>query len=573
MAYIRKIKNREGKIYVYLIEGYREGDKVKSRTLKNFGLLEDLESKEPGAYERLRKEAKEGKLTGDIEKTIKVEFDLKTPLCAPPKNYGWKLLNSLYQDLELSKLIENYQNTKKFTYNLDEILKLLVFQRILKPDSKLSTVNSQKELFGDWSVDEQNIYRSLDHLESLKEEIQLKLHHEISKTTNRAATLVFYDVTNYYFESETIDEDVLDADGNIIVKGMRKKGPSKEKRPNPIVQLGLFMDSNGIPISYKLFSGNQTDPITYVPAIEQVKKQFGIERIVTVADKAMNSKKNITDAFLKGDGWLFSQKFKGHRGCPKDVQTFVLEDEGWLFNESKTFAKKSMIRKRELDNKQIVQEKVVVTWNKKYADREKVRRKGAVEYVEKLKRPEIFQLTCKKGGKKYLEIYAIDEETGEKKPFSPFFEINHEQVEYDEQFDGINVLVTSELEMTDEDIIANYGELYRIEDCFRVTKTELSARPIYVWTEKHIEAHFLTCFIALTMIRLIQYKMKWTLSVEKIVDGLKSAICEEMTKGYWKVWGNENLVTINETLQIDWTKQFVKYEELKNYSHSWFTTR
>ena len=167
------------------------------------------------------------------------------------------------------------------------------------------------------------------------------------------------------------------------------------------------MDMEGIPIIYKLFRGNQTDPITYLPAVKGVKKQFGIERMIVVADKAMNSKTNVPKMFEQGDGWLFSQKHRGKRGAPKDIQDKILETEGWQFNEEMTFAKKSYLRQRKLGNKKndpVVKEKVLITWSKKYADREKIRRDGALEYANKLTNAELFRQTSKKGGKKYLDV-------------------------------------------------------------------------------------------------------------------------------------------------------------------------
>ncbi|HFU4056235.1 TPA: IS1634 family transposase, partial [Streptococcus suis] len=210
-------------------------------------------------------------------------------------------------------------------------------------------------------------------------------------------------------------------DGEIIKVGLRRRGPSKEHRPKPIVQLGLFMDTNGIPISYKLFRGNQTDPVTYLPAVEEVKKQFGIERIVVVADKAMNSRTNVSAMLEQGDGWLFSQKHRGKRGAPKDIQEEILDPEGWHFNAEGTFAKKSYIRSRKLGTgkgSQMIKEKVVITWSKKYADRERIRRDGALEYASHLTNAELFRQTSKKGGKKYLDLSYLDKETGEIKPFS-----------------------------------------------------------------------------------------------------------------------------------------------------------
>jgi transposase len=248
---------------------------------------------------------------------------------------------------------------------------------------------------------------------------------------------------------------------------------------------------------------DEEPPITYIPAIEQVKKQFGLDRIITVADKAMNSVKNVSDAASKGDGWIFSSKIRGKKGSPKDIQEFALDKNGWKYNASRTFAKKSMVRERKLSNGEVLGEKVVVTWRESYANREKIRRDGAVEFANGLRNPEKYRMTCKRGGKKYLEWYAIDPETKEKTTLHPLLDIDQDLVNFDAQFDGLNVLVTSEIQMSDDEVIANYGELWRIEDCFRVTKTDLKSRPVFVWTNEHIEAHFLTCFIALVLLRLL----------------------------------------------------------------------
>lgn len=573
MAYIAKKKNREGKYYVYLVEGYREGDKVRQRTLKNYGSLEVLEKNEPGAFERLRQEAKEGKIGKKAQEELVVKFDLDSPISFEDVNYGWKLLSEIYDSLGISKILCDHQKGSKSNFNLDDVLRLLVFQRTLKPGSKLATVNSQTEMFGNWDIDYNAMTRSLPLLNEVKEKVQLQMHQSIADTIGRTATLVFYDVTNYYFEADIDDLDTLDDEGNVIDEGIRRRGPSKEKRPNPIVQLGLFMDSNGIPISYKLFRGNQTDPITYIPAIEQVKKQFGIERIVVVADKAMNSKGNTSETFKNNDGWLFSQKHRGRRGAPKEIQSFLLDAEGWEYNEGLTFAKKSMIRERKLNDKIVVKEKVLATWNKKYADREKIRRDGAIAYANKLTDAEIFRQTCKKGGKKYLTLSTVDGETGEMKAFSPFIKIDTDEVAFDEQFDGMNVLVTSEINMSDEDMLTHYRELSRIEDCFKVTKTELNARPIFVWKKEHIEAHFLSCFISLILIRIIQYKTRWRISPSRIIGALNSARANKLSQGYYRVQANEDLKQLHKDLGIKWEHGFVKFEELNKYATGWCTTK
>ncbi|HFI0696277.1 TPA: IS1634 family transposase, partial [Streptococcus suis] len=263
----------------------------------------------PAILDRLKQEAKQGILTD--KKTLTVDYDLLAPMYEPDKSYGWMVLDGLFEELELSHFLKSRPH--KADYDLVQVLKLLVFQRILHPNSKLATYASQGDLFGDWSVSRNAIYRSLDLLNSLKEDLQLHLHKEVSRLTKREARLVFYDVTNYYFETDIPDSEEVSESGTILKEGLRRRGPSKEHRPKPIVQLGLFMDTNGIPISYKLFRGNQTDPVTYLPAVEEVKKQFGIERIVVVADKAMNSQNNVSAMEKQGDGWIFSQKHRGKR--------------------------------------------------------------------------------------------------------------------------------------------------------------------------------------------------------------------------------------------------------------------
>ncbi|MGL5972368.1 MAG: IS1634 family transposase [Oscillospiraceae bacterium] len=570
MAYIVKKKNREGKSYVYLVEGYREKDKVKQRTLKNYGSLEELEEKEPGAFERLRQEAKDG-LIGKKELTeLKVTYDFNTPIADDTLSYGWKILEEVYSMLAISSVVKQLKTNASF--DVDKVLKLLVFQRILHPGSKLHTVQSQKKLFGQWNLTENAVYRSLPLLHKVNEAIQLEVHKQIVNKIGRVATLVFYDVTNYYFEIDFNDEDTLDEQGAILEEGMRKRGASKERRRSPIVQLGLFMDTNGIPISYKLFRGNQTDPITYLPAIEQVKKQFGLERVIVVADKAMNSKGNIAQTLKNGDGWLFSQKHRGKCGAPKDIQTCILDAKDWEYNEQLTFAKKAMFRRRKLDNGTEIEEKVLITWSEKYARREKIRRDGALEYASKLTNAEIFRQTCKKGGKKYLSLYTIDEQTGERIAFSPLISLNAADVAFDEQFDGINVLVTSETLMSDEDMLYQYKQLSKIENCFRVTKTEFAARPVFVQKKEHIEAHFLTCFLALVIIRIVQHKIKWEHSPAVLIRALNSATANMLPNGFYRVQADEDLCGLNHLLGIEWTKGIVTHEQLVHYGKNWCTT-
>ena len=559
--FVKVTKNREGTQYVSIVEGYRDKDKVKHRTIKSLGKLKDLEAGNPNYLTELKEDVKAGKYQPEPE-TLSLTLDLKKKISNPLQNYGWLLVDEIYRSLGIDKVLSRHRKGTKSKIDLSEALRLLTAMRILDPQSKWRSVQSQGVLFGDFNLTPKDVYRSLDTFSLLSEEIQLQIHHSVTNSVGRTGALVFYDVTNYYFETD-LDDEPLEMDGESI-PAFRKRGPSKEKRPNPIVQMGLFMDTNGIPIAYRLFPGNCVDVKTYLPAVEQIKKQFGIERIVVVADKGMNSKNNISETLQKNDGYLFSQKVRGTRGAPKDIQEFALDPEGWIANEQETFAKKSMIRKRILNKKEIT-EKILVTWNQKYDFREKVRRKKSVEYAEKLTAGERFRMTMKKGGKRYLEVESLDEETGEIKRLTPHISIDEDQIAFDEQFDGISVLITSETEMSDEEMLTSYRSLSRIEDCFKVMKTTFDARPIYVWTRPHIDAHFLVCFISLTIMRLLEQRLNGQFSPERIQAALQSAQCRPMEQGYWEVFGDDDFLEINETLGKKWDRQYVPLEVLKKY--------
>jgi transposase len=559
MASIHKIKNREGVLYVRMYEGWRENGVHKTAVVKNFGRLDKLEENGHPDYETLREMAKNDEIEyvsrkPQISKRVTEEIDINEDITSRQSlQYGHLFIEGILNTLAIDKTVSEYQKTTKFRTNLTKVLHFLVQMRIINPGSKLTNCVDQEKLLNSPNFTYNEIDRSLDHLHTLKEQIQLQVHRSISNTIGRTATLVFYDVTNYYFETDYNDVDILDENENVIENGFRKKGPSKEKRPNPIVQMGLFIDSNGIPISYKLFEGNFVDPKTLIPAIKQVKEQFGLERIITVADKAMYNKNNVVDTTQKGDGYLFSSRVRGT--ATKYIQDFALDKNDWEYNEGRTFAKKSKVFDKKLPDGKIVKEKVLVTWNEKFATRQKVRRDGALEYASTLTNSEKLRIVCKKGGGKYLQLEIFDKVSKTTIPYSPFASLDLEKAKADEEYDGMNVLVTSELNMSDDEMIENYGQLYKIEDCFKITKSGFSARPVYHWTKQHIEAHFLSCFIALTVMKIIHYKLDAKYSPKRIIAALKSAECKTRNNGYYDCEANEDFVSITKTFGIDWKKR------------------
>jgi transposase len=565
MAFICKKKNREGNYYVFLCEAYRKDGRSHQRTLKNFGPLKRLIEENPNAYEELRERNANGEFAelSQTEQVIVEHHNINSPIGTQKLlDFGWKSLEGVFDDLDIDKITRKSKSKSK--YDLYEALKLLVLERILHPASKSATVKNSDNLYGNWNIKINDAYRSLDRLCEIKDDIQLQIHKTVTEKIGRTATLVFYDATNYYFEIDSSDIDEVNELGIVVEEGMRRRGASKEKRPKPIIQMGMFMDLNGIPISYKLFRGNEGDPKTYIPAIEQVKKQFGIERIITVADKAMNSIDNVSKAYENGEGWLFSSKLRGSRGAPKDIQTFALDEKNWSYNSDKTFGWATFNRVRKLNGGKTAEEKVLITYRQKYAIREKYKRMEVLKIADKMSKAEIERQLMGKGVKRYLT--AKDPETGKVVRLSDLYEIDTEKVKFDERFDGMNTIVTSETDMTNDQMIDAYGQLNRIEDCFRITKTDLETRPVRHSQKTRIEAHFLTCFVALVVLKITKYKIGKSgkkYSLQKVLKHLQSAKLREMNNGYLQLFTTKKFQKISKILGKNYSKAYYKKEEFK----------
>ena len=229
------------------------------------------------------------------------------------KNLGYLALSQIYHELDLHTFFYNHSRSFNSEFNTNSIMKLLVFSRILSPGSKRATYEQRSRYFEDCDFSLEDIYRCLSKVSTLATGAQKHLHKRVSKQYGRDCQLIYYDVTNYYFEIDRQDE-------------MRKKGYSKEHRPNPIIQMGLFIDTFGVPISYRLFPGNTVDCETLIPILSEMKKQYGIGRAIVVADKGINSGDNIAFSSIAENGYVFSQSV---RGANKELKDYVLSDEGY----------------------------------------------------------------------------------------------------------------------------------------------------------------------------------------------------------------------------------------------------
>jgi transposase len=542
-----------GRVSVYLKEGYRDqSGKVKHRNLKFYGFLDELEKNDPNILETLRVWARNQ--TKEETPFVKVDLDLTQLSDKTSKNIGYVFLESIYNQLNISSFVETYRANYDFKYDIDNILKLLVFSRALNPESKKKTFEKKGNYFfelKDFSLDD--VYRSLDHLTSMKDDLMIHLNDELKNRGLRDASLVFYDVTNYYFESVEFD-------------GFREKGVSKENRETGIVQMGLFIDNNGLPITYELFPGNTNDLATMRPILEKIKKQFNLGKLTIVADKGNNSAQNLATIEAYGDDYIIAQRIRNRGNTYANI---VLDQDDYVFNEDHTFKYKlvSFDKEVKLDDGTIkmIPEHLMCFWSKDEELYQRAKRGLLEDKIEKfIKEPSLLNASNSFGIKKYFKKVKIDRKTGEILKGKDTYIFNQEKYERDLSLDGYYTIVTNNLELHPFDIIKHYRQLSKIEESFKVTKSDLEGRPIYVWKESHIKGHFLTCYLALLIYRILQIKLDHKYPVHQIKEDLATVSVISLEKDIWIATNQgdifKSLVAISKCTSI---KDYVRLETLR----------
>lgn len=529
MIKIDKRTNKDGtpRTQVRVVEGYRPGPGMptKQRTIRDFGYLEDQE--DPEAFMAMVEEFNANYKAENVPLRIEATGTAKM-YCEENRrqNYGYKFLETVYDLLEINSFIKDYEKTRRFRggYSLGDTFKFLVLARILHPDSKRASCqmkNGFYEMRTDFTLPD--VYRSLDHFAGFEVELQRYLNERVKGTIGRDLSYAFYDVTNYFFEIDFPDgEDDL-----------RKRGVSKEHRTDPITAMGLFMDSNGLPVSMAIFPGNTSDSLTLQPTMKDVKASYGLGRLVVVADKGLNSSKNIDTIVNNGDGFVFSQILKGKKGQRYNKKLF--DQSGWTSNEGATYRYK--LFEEEYDGKdkdgkkEIRTRKVLLYWNKAEADMTRRKREEKLEKAARSVKNNAYSI--KKGVDEYTKENIIDKDTGEiLENTKKLRSVDLEKAEKHAMYDGYFCIITSELDYDDRKIRQVYGGLWRIEQSFRIMKTDLYARPVFVYKNEHIRAHFLICFVALLIIRIIQHRLgEKALSAERIARALGAATCQVLKGG------------------------------------------
>jgi transposase len=369
----------------------------------------------------------------------------------------------------------------------------------------------------------QDIYRSLDKFAGFEIELQRHLNDVVKEKIGRDLSHAFYDVTNYYFEIDFPDGD----------DDLRKRGVSKEHRVDPITAMGLFIDGNGLPVSMSIFPGNTSDSLTLQPTMKDIKKSYGLGRLVVVADKGLNSSKNIDAIVNAGDGFVFSQILRGKKGQRYNEALF--NEAGWIANTDGSYRCKLLeeeYKGKDEDGKTVIRKrKVLLYWNK--ADAEMAGRKREEKLKKAARSVKNNAYGIKKGVDEYTKENIIDKGTGEiLEDVKTVRSVDVEKAEQDAMYDGYFCLITSELDYDERKIRQVYGGLWKIEQSFRMMKSDLYARPVFVSNNAHIRAHFLICFVALLIIRILQHRMgSEAISAERIARTLNTATCRVLKGG------------------------------------------
>lgn len=498
---------------------------VVKKTILNIGPLSKFDDGKPDYVQRLKESFKRGDPIIDSLREFcnapsknddgiyNITVKRGDPiLIGHPKLYSQVLIERILEELGLVKFFQQYKSFNKLSYDLVGFFRLLIYGRILNPASKFSTT-AQNENYYDTILSDfykYNVYDTLDFIYKYRNNIINKMNTALVKSFGRTTNCIFYDCTNFFFETERPDSDTLDENDEIIEKGLRKFGVSKEERHLPIVQMGMFIDEQGIPISIETFSGNTLDHLTVPKSLQNVDN-LNYKRYIFVGDRGMYRGNNTAYLVNRNNGYIVSKSIEK---TSKKEKEWIYNNENYIEKDS-NFKYKSRTYKRTVklddNHSQEITEKIVVYWSKKFQDKQMAENKSFLEFLNKLeKEPNNFRITTmqSKSLKKFLKDDCEIKKTGEIINSSDVkLSIDFDKVNKYKQSFGYYQIVTSELEMDDLEIIDKYHGLSRIEDQFRIMKGNLDTRPLYVRTPEHIHAHLLTCMIALTVVRIIQNKI------------------------------------------------------------------
>jgi transposase len=569
--FIDVFKNN-GKDYIRLANSKREqngkGQKVARKTvIFNIGPLERFDDGQPDYLERLRKSLRAGiPLIPSLKQYCTSQtppqkytftFEEGNPNCAgSSKIFSHLFLERILEELGLRNFFSSYKAFTKIEYDVYGFARLLLFGRLLNPASKIATVRQNEDYYDailtDFNPD--NVYDTLDFMAENKDKIIRRINTNLVNKAHRRPEIIYYDVTNFYFEIAEPDDDVLDEDGEVCEKGFRKLGVCKEERKLPIVQMGLFMDDKGIPIAIESFPGNTLDHLTLRDALKKNIDGIDFSRFILIGDRDICVYTNLLHLLDSGNGYIVAKSLLKSKATERN---WTYSEEGYIHTEA-GFKYKSRVVERKVTDKtgtpRTISEKAVVYWSEKFAKRQMAENRSFLAFVEKLlEHPANFRVTSTqaKSIRRFLRNEVVNAQTGEILNSSELRALlDGDKITRYRESMGYYQIVTSELNMHPLEVIDKYHGLSRIEDQFRVLKGDLSTRPIFVRSKEHIKAHLLLCTIALMMLRIIQNRIvdsgllpsakdhgfNWTsgLSAARIQKALNQWQVEKMPGDYYR---------------------------------------
>lgn len=545
-----------------IVQSYRDPVTKASKTkrIMNLGYLEDLKKQydDPIAhFKQVAKEMSEEQRTES--KPIHIALDPEKPL-EPGidliKNFGYTALSALYHELKLDVFFRGRQRSLDLNYSLNSVMKLLVYGNILFPGSIKQIYESKGQFFDKMDFSLEDIYRSFTYFHRYKTQLQTWIHERICENYGRDKSQMYYYVTKHYFEAVEQDE-------------LRENKPSKESRPDPIVQMGLFVDKKGLPVSYELVSRNPGDTLILSPEIKKRAQSLGAGRTILVGDNGTNSADSLYYVLANGGGYLVSQSI---RGAEKEMKDYVLNQEGYTpFGEeckikSRIYTRKIRITTADGKKKTVsFNEKQIVFYNKKYARCIMAEREDLLMKAKDLIAfPGKYNKATAYGAARYVQNIEYDKRTGEILQGKLPLHLDKESLIEEEKYDGYYLFLTSELDESVEELVEAYSGLWQIEEAFKYVNSTYRARPVFVSRIEHMHAHYLTCFISLVLTRILEMKIHKTYSLDRVLHSLRKCNCVHIEENHYiQSYFDAVLDLVGSSVGVDFSMRYGTLYQIK----------
>lgn len=550
----------QGHKYLQIIQSYRKDGKVKHRVVANLGRADAVAN---SGWENIITAIQKY-----LNKNQSKFRDISTLKERARVNYGYIVYKKLWDKYSLTKLLDELVGASKIEYDFSTIVFSLVIDRLLIASSKRSFyINRDRYLEYDEQLRLHQVYRVLDILSANKEKIEEDIFNRNRNLFNMKVDIVFYDVTTFHFESQMEDE-------------LRDFGFSKANKINEVqVVMGLLIDADGRPIGYELFPGNTFDGKTMLKVLNKLKKLFNLQQVIIVADKGLNSKINLKEIKDNGFDYIVSARIKNMQSS---VQEQILSKMGYKDKSNQSEDEIYSYKVIDYENKityyededrkekktMILKEKMVCTYSSKRALKDSRDRMRAIEKAKKIIEGQNHnQLKEKRGYKKYITIDA-KKETSE----NAFLKLDEKRIERESRFDGYSAIEYSKEDLSAEEVIEQYHNLYKIEESFRVLKSTMHTRPIYLRSKEHIEGHFVICFFAFLLERELELRLRKR-NIEFSSETIKRALNSvefsevEIEKEIYYLKGKQDKLAsdIFSLLRIKQPRNLLLKEEVKEY--------